>query len=165
MRRANASKFLGLVAATAVLSLNLFAGTASAATETIDVTGLFEFNECTAEAVELAGRVHIVTTVTPNTDGSFHVKLFTNTMGVEGTGALTGDRYHFNEGTHLQGEFDLLAGGTGHAVGHEEFIHPGELGGFEAPSLDDKHVHFNAVVALDVFGDPTTSFMPRVECK
>ncbi len=165
MRRATASKFIALVAATAALSLNLFAGSASAASQTIDVTGLFEFNECTAEGVELAGRVHIVTNVSPNGDGSFHIKVHSNTMGVEGTGLASGDRYVFNEGANLQGEFDVLAGGTGHAVGHEEFIHPGELGGFESPTLDDKHVHFNVTVALDILGEPTTSFMPRVECK
>jgi hypothetical protein len=165
MRRATAPRFIGLVAVTAIFCLNLFAGSASAANEQIDITGLFEFQECTAEGVELDGRVHIVTETTPNGDGTFNVTVHSNTMGVEGTGFPSGDTYRFNEGANINGEFDVIAGGVGNMVGHEEFIHPGESGGFESPGLDDKHVHFNIAVSLDALGDPVTTFIPTVECK
>jgi hypothetical protein len=165
MRRANALKFIGLLAATSILSLNLFTGTASAASETIDISFTFEVNECTGEGVEFDGRLHLVTSTTPNGDGTVNVKFHSNTMGVEGTGLLTGDRYIFNETINIQGEIEVPAGGTGHMVGHEEFIHPGEFGGVEAPHLDDKHVHFNIIVALDAEGLPSTTFVPDVECR
>ncbi len=165
MRRRNALKIIGLVAATSVLSLSLFTGSASAANEVIDISFTFEVNECTGEGVELDGRLHLITSVTPNEDGSFKVRIHSNTMGVEGTGLITRDRYRFNETVNIHGELDLPAGGTGHVVGHEEFIHPGEFGGVVAPGLDDKHVHYNVVVALDPTGFPSTSFVPDVECR
>ena len=138
---------------------------APAVSERTDITGTFEFNECTGEGVELSGSVHIVTHVTANADGSFRVKVHTNTQGVTGTGLLSGDRYNFNEGSNLMGEVDVLAGGSGHFVGHEEFIHHGESGGLVSPTLDDQHVHFNVTVALDASGLPTTTFIPRIECR
>ena len=82
-----------------------------------------------------------------------------------GIGILSGDRYNFNEGENFMGEVDVLAGGSGHLVGHEEFIHHGESGGVINPALDDKHVHFNTTVALDAFGEPTTTVTPRIECR
>jgi hypothetical protein len=165
MRRATAPKFLGLLAVTSILSLSLFTGPASAESEVVDISFMFEVNECTGEGVELDGRLHIVTNSEPNENGTFDVKFHTNTMGVEGTGLLTGDRYRFNEGVNIQGEIEVPAGGTGHMVGHEEFIHPGEFGGVVAPGLDDKHVHFNIVVALDEEGQPSTGFIPDFECR
>ncbi len=165
MRRATAPKFFGLIAAASILSLNLFTGSASAASETIDISFTFEVNECTGEGVELDGRLHLVTQTSPNGDGTFNVKFHSNTMGVEGTGLMSGDRYRFNETVNIQGEIDVPAGGTGHMVGHEEFIHPGESRGVAAPNLDDKHVHFNIVVALDALGDPATTFVPDFECR
>ena len=165
MRRATAPKFFGLMAAASILSLNLFAGSASAASETIDISFTFEVNECTAEGVELDGRLHLVTETSPNDDGTFNVKFHSNTMGVEGTGLISGERYLFNQTVNIQGEIDVAAGGTGHMVGHEEFIHPGEYGGAVEPHLDDKHVHFNIVVALDQLGNPSTTFIPDYECR
>jgi hypothetical protein len=106
-----------------------------------------------------------VTQVTPNAEGSFRVKVHTNTQGVSGIGILSGDRYNFNEGMNSMGEVDVLAGGSGHFVGREEFIHHGESGGLVGPSLDDKHVHFNVTVALDASGLPITTFTPRIECR
>lgn len=165
MRRATAPKFFGLLAAASILSLNLFTGPASAASQSIDITFMFEVNECTGEGVDLEGRIHLVTNSEPNGDGTFDVKFHTNTMGFEGIGFLTGDRYRFNETVNIQGEIEVPAGGTGHMVGHEEFIHVGEFGGVAAPGLDDKHVHFNIVVALDETGEPNTSFIPDFECR
>ena len=138
---------------------------APAVSQRIDITGLFQDNECTGEGVELSGSLHIVTHVTANADGSFRVKVHTNTQGVTGTGILSGDRYSFNEGYNLMSEVDVLAGGSGHFVGHEEFIHHGESGGLVSPTLDDQHVHFNVTVALDASGLPTTTFIPRIECR
>jgi hypothetical protein len=122
-------------------------------------------NECTGEPVVLDGRVHLLISVTANADGSFRVKQHTNTQGVTGIGLTSGDSYSFNQGDNLMGEVDVPAGGSGHLVGHQEFIHHGESGGVTNPALDDKHVYFNTTVALDASGQPTTTFTTRIECK
>jgi hypothetical protein len=133
--------------------------------ESIDITGIFEVNECTGEPVVLDGRVHLLTAVTANADGSFHVKQHINTQGVTGIGVISGDSYSFNQEDNFMGEVDVPAGGSGHLVGHQEFIHHGESRGVTNPALDDKHVHFNTTVALDASGQPTTTFTTRIECK
>ena len=123
-----------LFACAVVTSLAVVLGTLPAlaapeANERIDITPLFEVNECTGEPVVVDGRVHILVDVTPNTDGSFRIKVHTNTQGVSATGVVTEDTYSFNEATNLNGEFDVPAGGSAHFRGHEELIHHGESGG------------------------------------
>jgi hypothetical protein len=96
------------------------------------------------------------------------VKLHTNAQGVTGIGVLSGDSYSFNETNNEMGEFDAVAGGTGHFVYHLEFIHQGEVNpnpSFAPKAPDDKHVHFNGVVELDQFGNPTTTVAPQYECR
>lgn len=154
-----------LVGATAGLTASLFTGQALAASNSYDVSGMFEHNECTGEFVELSGRVHLVTNSEDNGDGTFSVKVHMNTQGVSGTGVLTGDPYRFNEGTNEMGEFDTTEGGTVHMVGHEEFIHLGEGGGVSGRNLDDEHIHFNVAVTVGPDGAPITTFVPRVECR
>jgi hypothetical protein len=145
--------------------LSAAAATGETTNAFVDITGTFRVNECTGETVTLDGQVHISTSVTPNADGSFHIRVHSNTQGVSGTGDITGDSYRFNETENFSGEFEVPAGGSGHLVGHQEFIHQGESGGLASPTLDDKHVHFNTTVTLDAAGNPVTSFVPSVECR
>ena len=156
---------VALFGATACLTGSLFTGSALAASNSHDITGFFEHNECTGEFVELSGRVHLVTSSEDNGDGTFSVKVHTNTQGVSGIGIITGDPYRFNQGTNEMGEVDATEGGTVHMVGHEEFIHLGEGGGLTSPGLDDEHIHFNVVVAVGPDGVPITTFVPDVKCR
>ena len=156
---------IALVGATACLTGSLFTGQALAASNSHDISGMFEHNECTGEVVELSGRVHLVTTTEDNGDGTFSVKAHMNTQGVTGIGFPSGDPYRFNEGTNEIGEFDTTEGGTVHMVGHEEFIHLGEGGGLTGPNLDDEHIHFNVAVTVGPDGAPITTFIPQAECR
>ena len=138
---------------------------ALAANQSIDITGSFQQNLCTGEPVVMDGQVHLVTTTTPNTDGSFHVHTHINTQGVSGTGLISGDPYNFNDGVNQDGNFDVLAGGSARWVGHTEFIHKGEGNGLMDPHTDDEHIHFVTTVVLDVSGSPVVSPVPDFECR
>ena len=130
------------------LALALGVAPASAAAESVrfEITN-FESNECTGEAVILEERVHVVVSATSNPDGSFRLRMHTNTVGVMGVGVVSGTSYSFARTSNLLLDVDV-EGGTHHFVFHEEFIHHGEFGGLLAPALDDKHVHFNITVVL-----------------
>ncbi|HEV2754524.1 MAG TPA: hypothetical protein VG318_01950 [Actinomycetota bacterium] len=122
-------------------------------------------HECTLELVELQGRVHVVTQVTENTDGTFHVMAHTNTQGVDGYGFPSGDRYVFVEGTHAQTTESAPANSINTTFHHVEYIHMGESLGYESPGLDDLHVKLRVVVVL-TNGVPTTHvFQDSRECK
>ena len=148
--------------------LALVASPASA--DLVEVNESFEMmqsrtNVCTGEGVDLDGRVHVLVRVTPNADGSFHVKQHTNTQGVQGIGMTSGDGYTFSEGMNSIGEVDVAAGGTAHLVGHEEFIHHGETNPGFPGAPDDLHVHFNTTVSVDAAGEPIVTVTSRISCR
>ena len=152
--------------ATVLLALALGVAPVSAAVttnESINITGTFEVNECTGEGVVLDGRLHILISVTSNPDGSFHLRIHTNTQGVTGIGTISETSYSFARTENLMLEADVDGPGTFHFVVHEEFIHHGEFGGLLAPGLDDKHVHFNIRI---VFGGPLAAAVTQsVDCR
>ena len=169
MRANFARKMWLLAAASTILSLVIVSPASAETTSTkTDITRPFEDNECTGEPVEINETLHLITEVTPNPDGSVHVKLYTNTQGAQGTGLLTGDPYEFNEGIRFSGEVDLTAGSSARLSGHEEFLHLSETPTpLQHPAGDDKHVHFDVTVQFNPLNplDPITTPVISFECR
>jgi hypothetical protein len=75
--------------------------------ETIPIEA-FVGDPCTPETVDITGDMHVVTHVTTEANGSFHVSAQLNYQGVSGTGRTTGTTYRLTDAgsTIFNGEGD-----------------------------------------------------------
>jgi len=66
------------------------------------------------EIVALSGVVHLVFSVTTDSNGGLHINTHSNNQGVSGTGVMTGDKYQatgssgFSSNTNGAGEFTFV---------------------------------------------------------
>ncbi|MFN2594072.1 MAG: hypothetical protein ABR579_04180 [Actinomycetota bacterium] len=118
-------------------------------------------NQCTGDFMIYNGTAHMEFDVTPNADGSFHVREHLNTQGVKATGSPSGDDYVVTEVTNDDSDFDVTAQPTeSHTVHHLIVIHKAN----NLPN-DDRYEQIN-VDTQWVNGVPNpTIHSQRDECK
>lgn len=100
-------------------------------------------NQCTTDVITWTGNAQIIVDVTPNMDGSFHIKEHLNTQGIHGTGSL-GD-YVYSETDNTMQEYDVSSQLVDeHHVHHINLIHVQN----NLPN-DDRYEHVNVHIVFN----------------
>lgn len=125
-----------------------------------------EPHECTLETVVMDGRLHIVTQVNTNPDGTVNLIVHRDLHGTNsGTGQPSGDKYMYNEDSTVHSKESVDSTSIQSFVFHTQFIHAGEYGGWQEPALDDLHAKVRVIVVLKN-GVPTNNvFIDERTCR
>jgi hypothetical protein len=84
---------LALLAAITLTTIGAATANAAIVENFFQPLNLTAFDECTGESVHFTGQLHILSTVTINPNGSFHLHMTQNYAGVKGVGQTTGRIY------------------------------------------------------------------------